>query len=847
MAQANETLKVDGRNVPLSNLDKVLYPIAQFTKGQVIDYYVKAAQFILPHLKNRPITLKRYPDGVHGEFFYEKNAPKFTPPWIKRFSVPRRRHQGTIHYILINDLPTLVWVANMASLELHPFLHRAPKINIPTEIVFDFDPGEGADVLTCAQAAMLVRDVLGELGLKSFAKVSGSKGLQVYVPLNDDLNYDIVKPFAKTVAELMEQRHPDLILSKMSKSLRTGKVFIDWSQNTESKTTVSVYSLRAKSDRPYVSLPVTWAELAEAVHAKDAQSLFFPPDRALKRLGKTGDLFAPVETLKQNLPAGILSVLKQSSKSLEPYRQKRDFSKTSEPPPIIRERSAQGSTRRFVIQKHAASHLHYDFRLEMDGVLKSWAVPKGPPLASDVRRLAMPTEDHPLDYLSFEGIIPKGQYGGGTVMVWDIGTYEVVEGNIHKGYLKLYLSGKKLKGEWLLTRSRDDGERTRWYLIRAEAKPIHLSKNKADRSALSGRTMERIADKPKREWHSNRPESSGKRSPPTKAEEQNEILNFDSLPKIQTKFIPAMTAELVASVPKSEDWQYEIKLDGYRAIVVKHDATIDLFSRRQIRMNAKYPSIAAAFDALPPDTILDGEIVALDPQGKPDFSALQNRKARQPVYFYAFDILAYRGRNVMALPLRDRRLILEQAVSDLDDPVRLCPTFDFPAEDIVRAAQEQGLEGIVAKRKSSKYEPGQRSSAWVKYKTHKGQELVIGGYLPGTHGFGSLLVGYYERNRLMFVGKVRNGFTASAKLKVAKRFKGLEIERCPFANLPERKSARRGVALTKEAMKECHWLRPELVAEIEFVDWTEQNHLRHSKFVELRDDKDAREVEKEVA
>jgi bifunctional non-homologous end joining protein LigD len=349
MAQANETLKVDGRNVPLSNLDKVLYPIARFTKGQVIDYYVKASQFILPHLKDRPITLKRYPDGVRGEFFYEKNAPKFTPPWIKRFSVPRRRHEGTIQYILINDLPTLVWVANTASLELHPFLHRAPKINIPTEIVFDFDPGEGADVLTCAQAAMLVRDVLGELGLKSFAKVSGSKGLQVYVPLNDDLSYDIVKPFAKTVVELMEQRHPDLILSKMSKSLRRGKVFIDWSQNAESKTTVSVYSLRAKSDRPYVSLPVTWAELAEVVHAKNAQALFFPPDKALKRLGKTGDLFAPVETLKQNLPAEILSVLKQSSKSksLEPYRQKRDFSKTSEPPHSRTERSRKYATIRY--------------------------------------------------------------------------------------------------------------------------------------------------------------------------------------------------------------------------------------------------------------------------------------------------------------------------------------------------------------------------------------------------------------------------------------------------------------------------------------------------------------------
>jgi bifunctional non-homologous end joining protein LigD len=453
----------------------------------------------------------------------------------------------------------------------------------------------------------------------------------------------------------------------------------------------------------------------------------------------------------------------------------------------------------------------------------------------------MPTEDHPLDYLSFEGIIPQGQYGGGTVMVWDIGTYEVVEGNIHKGYLKFYLSGEKLKGEWLLTRSRDDGERPRWYLIRAETKPVHLSKNKDDRSALSGRTMEQIADKPEREWHSNRPERSRKRNPPTKAEKQNEIPNIDSLAKIQVKFTPAMTAELVASVPKSGDWQYEIKLDGYRAIVVKHDAMVDLFSRRQIRMNAKYPNIAAAFDALPPDTILDGEIVALDPRGKPDFSALQNRKANQPLYFYAFDILAYRGRNLMALPLRDRRLILEQTLSDLNDPVRLCPTFDFPAEDVVRAAQEQGLEGIIAKRKSSKYEPGQRSGAWVKYKTHKGQELVIGGYLPGTHGFDSLLVGYYEGNRLIFVGKVRNGFTTAVKLKVTKRFKGLEISKCPFANLPERKSARRGIALTKEAMKECIWLKPEL------VDWTEQDHLRHSKFVGLRNDKAAREVQKEVA
>jgi bifunctional non-homologous end joining protein LigD len=504
MAKRSETLKIGGRDIAVSNLDKVLYPGNHFTKGQVIDYYARVARYMLPHLKDRPITLKRYPDGVRGEFFYEKNAPSFTPPWIQRFSVPRHHHSGTIQYILINDLPTLIWLANLASLELHPFLHRVPNTSVPTEIVFDFDPGEGADILTCAHVAILVREVLSELKLKSLVKVSGSKGLQVYVPINTDFSYGVVKPFAKTLAELMEERHPDLIVSKMPKSLRGGKVFIDWSQNSESKTTVSVYSLRAKSDRPYVSLPVTWEELASAARAKDVQSLFFEPEVALQRLKKAGDLFAPVETLKQNLPPAVLDAFKQSSESLETYRQKRDFAKTSEPPPDIPERSRQGSKRRFVIQKHAASHLHYDFRLEMGGVLKSWAVPKGPPLSSETKRLAMPTEDHPLDYLSFEGIIPKGQYGGGTVMVWDIGTYELIEGNFHKGYLKFYLSGKKLKGEWVLTRSREDGERPKWYLIKADSKVSRISKTSENRSALSGRTIEQITAKPKREWQSNR-------------------------------------------------------------------------------------------------------------------------------------------------------------------------------------------------------------------------------------------------------------------------------------------------------------------------------------------------------
>lgn len=853
MARTEETVQVGKHRLKLSNVDKVLYPAARFTKGQVIDYYVRAAPYILPHLRNRPVTLKRYPDGIGGEFFYEKNAPAFTPSWVKRFSVARHMRGGTIHYILVNDLPTLVWIANIASIELHPFLHRAPKITAPTEIVFDLDPGEGADILSCARVALLVRDVLSQLRLKSFAKVSGSKGLQLYVPLNRNLTYEVTKEFAKTLAELMQQRYPDLVVAKMPKDLRNGKVFIDWSQNSETKTTVCAYSLRAKSDEPYASLPVTWDELEKAIDAHDSRGLFFGPEEALKRLKKTGDIFAEVETLNQSLPAEVLAAEKKAPKSLEQYRAKRDFSITAEPAPAVPQRSAQGSARRFVVQKHAASHLHYDFRLEMEGVLKSWAVPKGPPLVPGVQRLAMPTEDHPIAYLSFEGTIPKGQYGGGTVMVWDIGTYNLIEGNVHKGYLKFHLAGKKLKGEWILTRGQNDERaRPKWFLIKSERKPLRLSKTKEDRSAVSGRTIEQIAEKPEREWQSNREASHGSRaSAPTGIAKSHSngpaTIAIESLPKARLKFVSPMLAKAVNEPPDGADWQYELKLDGYRALVVKNDGELDVFSRRGNRMNDDYPNIARSFDALPPGTILDGEIVALDANGRPDFNTLQNWKKGKQLFFYAFDVVAYKEHDIAGLVLTERRRVLEQALSDLTDPVRLSPVFDSPVREIIRAVRDQHLEGIVAKRRDSKYEPGQRSGSWVKYKTQKGQELVIGGYIPGKYGFDSLLVGYYEDGELIFNAKVRNGFTPAMRLDLARRFKGLETNRCPFANLPEPRTARRGKALTAEAMKICRWLRPELVAQVNFTDWTEGNHLRHSTFAGLRDDKVAREVHREVA
>jgi bifunctional non-homologous end joining protein LigD len=506
----NVTLDFGEKRVTCTRLSKILYPKAGFTKAEVIDYYVRVAPFLLPHLRDRPVSLKRFPDGVTGEAYWEKDAPSFTPEWVRTVPVSRRAGGSDIHYILIDDAAALAWTANIAALELHPFLHRAPTIDQPTSVVFDLDPGTGADIVTCAEVAFLLKAVLERLGLELWPKVSGSKGLQLYVPLNTPISYAVTQGFARTVAELIEEQRPDIAISSMPKATRDGKVFIDWSQNADFKTTVGVYSLRAKTDRPFVSMPVTWDELHADMRKKQRDALYFDPKQALGRLDKLGDLFAPLLSKKQHIPEDLLANLEQQTKGtratnhhLREYGRKRDFGITGEPAPAMPRRSAQGSKRRFVIQKHAASHLHYDFRLEMHDTLKSWAVPKGVPLELGVRRLASATEDHPLDYLDFEGIIPKGQYGGGTVMVWDIGTYELIDGNYWKGTLHLALAGKKLKGEWTLRRDRDKGGNA-WILEKTSTPARRVSTKKDDQSVLTGRTMAQIAAAKDATWQSNR-------------------------------------------------------------------------------------------------------------------------------------------------------------------------------------------------------------------------------------------------------------------------------------------------------------------------------------------------------
>ena len=294
-------LVVNGKKLLVSNLDKVLYPKPGFTKGQVIDYYIRVAPVLLPHLKDRPLTMKRYPNGVDGEFFYEKNCPTHRPSWVKTAKVWSEGNQRDMHYCLVQDLPTLVWAANLADIELHTSLARKQNVARPTMMVFDLDPGPPANIVRCCEVGIWLRDLLAELELKSFPKTSGSKGLQVYVPLNTPVTFDQTKELARDIARHLEGKHSKLVLSEMSRALRKGKVFVDWSQNDEHKTTVNVYSLRAK-ELPTVSTPLTWKEVEGALQKKDPQPLAFGSDQVLKRVEKFGDLFEPINALKQKLP-----------------------------------------------------------------------------------------------------------------------------------------------------------------------------------------------------------------------------------------------------------------------------------------------------------------------------------------------------------------------------------------------------------------------------------------------------------------------------------------------------------------------------------------------------------------
>lgn len=525
--------------------------------------------------------------------------------------------------------------------------------------------------------------------------------------------------------------------------------------------------------------------------------------------------------------------------SLKEYARKRNFRKTAEP---IAGKPQSALSSSFVIQKHEASRLHYDFRLEMDGVLKSWAVPKGLPFKRGEKHLAVQVEDHPLAYANFEGIIPKGQYGGGTVMVWDYGTYEPLSTtpveDLKNGKIHIVLHGKKMKGEWHLVRFRK--EENQWLIIRGGADMKTISKKADDMSALSGKTMKALSQS-ERVWQS---KPNGNRG------ELNSLSNRrESLPP----FVEPMKARLVTSVPAGE-WIYEIKFDGWRALALKAGRHGRLLSRNEKDLSLKFPEIVKAISQLNAgEAVLDGEIVALDEKGRSSFQLLQAYdigSRRPPIYYYVFDLLRLNGRDLKKLPVIKRKSELEKLLADHSELIRYSATLGKDGNLLLKKARTLGLEGLIGKRINSPYEAGRRSGAWIKLKFHLEQEFVIGGYTDPTGSrpfFGSLIIGVYEGKELIFTGKVGSGFSSKLLRSLAAKFKKIASDSCPFSNLPMPRDSRWGQALTTAEMKRCHWIMPELVCQIKFAGWTRDKRLRQPVFLGLREDKDPHDVKQEIA
>ncbi|HEY1840809.1 MAG TPA: ATP-dependent DNA ligase [Mycobacterium sp.] len=703
--------------VELTNADKVLYAATQTTKADVFNYYTGVAEVMVPHIAGRAATRKRWPNGVEQSSFFEKQLASSAPEWLPRASIAHR--SGTTTYPIIDSADGLAWIAQQAALEVHVPQWRFAaewtrkgeevKPGPATRLVFDLDPGEGVTMPQLAEVARAVRDLIADIGLRTFPLTSGSKGLHLYSPLDKPISSRGAVVLAKRVAQQLEKSMPKLVTSTMTKSVRAGKVFVDWSQNNGSKTTIAPYSLRGR-DHPTVAAPRSWEELDD----KKLRQLRY--DEVLKRVERDGDLLAALD-------ADV-----STPDRLTKYRSMRDSAKTPEPVPGTKPVVGQGNS--FVIQEHHARRLHYDFRLERDGVLVSWAVPKNLPETTAVNHLAVHTEDHPLEYGGFEGTIPRGEYGAGKVIVWDSGTYdtEKFRDDGEKGEVIVTLHGNRISGRYALIQTNGD------------------------------------------QWLAHRMKDQ-------------HVFDFGEL-------APMLATHGSVAKLKASQWAFEAKWDGYRLLVEANHGELRLRSRsgRDITKEFRQLSSVAA-ELAGHHAVLDGEVVALDASGVPSFSEMQNRARATRIEFWAFDLLYLDGRSLLRARYDDRRKLLETLASGggLNVP-DLLPGDGAEALDYSR---KRRWEGVIAKKRDSTYQPGRRSASWVKDKYWNTQEVVIGGWRAGeggrTSGIGSLLMGIPTAEGLHFAGRVGTGFTERDLANLKRTLAPLHTDQSPFSTkLPTR-------------------------------------------------------------
>lgn len=735
---AERSIPVAGRDIPVTNVDKVLYPDTGTTKGEVIDYYRRVAPALIPHLAGRPVTRKRWPNGVDEQSFFEKNLATSAPDWLDR---RRMQHSDRIVvYPVFWTAADAVWLGQQAALEAHVPQWRFPEgnddgIDRPgraDRIVFDLDPGEGVDLTQCADIACRIRDMVAGIGMTAYPLTSGSKGMHLYIPLADPLTSDGASTVARRVANLLEEQYPNRCTASMAKDRRVGKVFIDWSQNNANKTTIAPYSLRGRS-RPTVAAPHTWAE----VESGSLRQLRF--DEVLDRLDRDGDLLAPLD--KDLIDS--LAVDSPRLDRLGPYRGKRSTDRTPEPIPAASGPADPNREPIFVIQEHHARRLHYDLRLERDGVLVSWAVPKNLPADPGHNHLAVHTEDHPLEYADFSGDIPRGEYGGGHMDIWDRGTY----------------STEKWRDDEVIVSLRGDRIAGRYALIRTDG----------------------------RQWLAHRMKDE---SPPA-ARLPNPLH-----PMLAT---PGRVEDIVH---RPGDWIFEGKWDGYRVLVHLDHGAIDVRSRTGQDYTQRFPGFARlAHDLADHAAVIDAEAVALDDAGVTRFDLLHHG-APEAARLIAFDLLYLDGISLLDKRFSDRRRLLELLTTGLDS-VRVPPPLEGPVEAAVEHSRELGWEGIVAKRADAPYRPGVRSPDWIKLKNWRTMRATVCGWRRGkgarAGGIGSLLLGVAtESGGYRYVGRVGTGFSDNELSQLRTELEPTRIDDCPFEVAPPAAEHKDSVWVTPE-------------------------------------------------
>lgn len=774
MAKKPTTIaQVGKRKVQISNLDKCLFPEPGITKAELIEFYLNAAPTLLRHIKGRPLSFVRYPDGVAGQSFYQKNSPEGTPPWVEHILVGDGEKK--LNHVLATEDATLVWTANLACIEIHQIHVRLPHVDRPDYVVFDLDPPEGQAFTEVVELALNFRVHLESLGYTTFVKTTGRKGLHVVAPLEPTASFDEVFSAAKDAATPFVNANSNRATLHIKREARKGRILVDVYRNRPQQTILSPYSARG-IEQGSVSTPITWEEV-ETLDDPAIYNIRTLHDRLLE-IGDPWEAISAYATPLHTAHSKPRSAAKsrpasrtyKSPEALKSYADKRDFSTTPEPPP----RSGNGTGNGFVVHRHHASRLHYDLRLERDGTLLSWAVPKGLPPRPGIKRLAVKVEDHPLEYLDFEGRIPKGEYGAGPMWVFSRGTYEITKDKKDSFYFRL--SSRELNAEYRLINTREK----EWLLEKL--------------------------DEPQVDWFGH---------------------NVDP-----------MLAETAKEPPESDDHLYEVKWDGIRALVKVEEGELRLFSRSQRDLTHAFPELSNAEESLrATSAIFDGEIVCLDVDGRPVFQhalsriqqksegAIKRAQTRHPAVCYLFDCLYLDGRPVVAEPLERRRAWLEDAIRP-ESAYRMSQALD-DGKALFEAAREMGLEGIVAKERGSAYYPGRRSASWLKIKVRQTTECFVVGYTKGkgdrTSTFGALHLATLEQDELRYVGKVGTGFDDRLLKSVSKEVMAIpEIER-PVEAKPVDD-------------RQTTWIEPRIVCELQYASWTENGTLREPVFLRLRPD-----------